>query len=205
MSTFIAYFCRYTRVTVLSAVGKLPPQHLVRSTGTAMSTTGLHGVRAAQRPPSQFACTLAPVGNSSSAPSRECIATRQGQSAPAVQVRPPPAPLTNGTVGPNAKCCAGLCKAFSPARHAPCQSPIAWQSLGPNPSDPKPSSPATKSLQLPNTSGCGPACRRTARCARCGRPPPTDTASVSDPYAPRPTAIGQSGRGPQPCSRRPAR
>jgi hypothetical protein len=47
----LAYFCRYTGVTVLSAVGKLPPQHLVRSTGTAMSTTGSHGVRAAQRPP----------------------------------------------------------------------------------------------------------------------------------------------------------
>jgi hypothetical protein len=74
----LAYFCRYTGITVLSAVGKLPPQHLVRSTGTAMSTTGSHGLRAAQRPPSQFACTLAPVGNSSSAParSRECIATR---------------------------------------------------------------------------------------------------------------------------------
>jgi hypothetical protein len=41
----LAYFYRYTGVTVLSAVGKLPPQHLVRSTGTAMSTTGSHGVR----------------------------------------------------------------------------------------------------------------------------------------------------------------
>jgi hypothetical protein len=73
---------RYTEVTVLSAVGKLPPQHLVRSTGTAMSTTGSHGVRAAQRSPSQFACTLAPVGNSSSAPlqSRECIVTRPDQA-----------------------------------------------------------------------------------------------------------------------------
>jgi len=50
----LAYFCRYTGVTVLSAVGKLPPQHRVRSTGTAMSTTGSHGVRAAQRPPSQL-------------------------------------------------------------------------------------------------------------------------------------------------------
>lgn len=40
-----------------------PLQHLVRSTGAAMSTTGSHLVRAAQRPPSQPACTLAPVGN----------------------------------------------------------------------------------------------------------------------------------------------
>jgi hypothetical protein len=41
---------------------RLPPQHLVRSTGAAMSTTGSRGNRAAQRPPSQLACTLAPVG-----------------------------------------------------------------------------------------------------------------------------------------------
>ena len=39
-------------------------QHLVRSTGAAMSTTGSHGIHAAQRPPSQSACTLAPVGDS---------------------------------------------------------------------------------------------------------------------------------------------
>src|SRR5271166_2968569 len=50
-STFTAYFCRYAGVTVLSAVGKNPPQHLVRSTGAAMSTTGSHGVHATQRPP----------------------------------------------------------------------------------------------------------------------------------------------------------
>ena len=39
---------------------KCPPQHLVRSTGAAMSTTGSHGRHAAQRPPSQSSCTLAP-------------------------------------------------------------------------------------------------------------------------------------------------
>ena len=39
---------------------KGPPQHLVRSTGAAMSTTGSHGNQAAQRPPSQSSCTLAP-------------------------------------------------------------------------------------------------------------------------------------------------
>ena len=43
-----------------------PPQHLVRSTGAAMSTTGSRVTHAAQRPPSQPACTLAPVGNSHS-------------------------------------------------------------------------------------------------------------------------------------------
>src|SRR5208283_609469 len=74
-ATFTAYFCRYAGVTVLSAVGKNPPQHLVRSTGAAMSTTGSHGVRATQRPPSQRACTLAPVGQLAPAltQSRECI------------------------------------------------------------------------------------------------------------------------------------
>ena len=43
---------------------RMPPQHLVRSTGAAMSTTGSRATHAAQRPPSQLACTLAPVGNS---------------------------------------------------------------------------------------------------------------------------------------------
>jgi hypothetical protein len=115
-----------------------------------MSTTSSHGVRAAQRPPSQFACTLAPVEQLSPAPaqSRGCIAARQ--------VRRPLAALTNGTVCPNAKCCAGLCKVSSPARRAPCQSPIAWQSPVPNPSEPKPSLPATRSPQRPRTSGFEP-------------------------------------------------
>jgi len=43
---------------------RLPPQHLVRSTGAAMSTTGSRAPHTAQRPPSQPTCTLAPVGNS---------------------------------------------------------------------------------------------------------------------------------------------
>jgi hypothetical protein len=41
-----------------------PPQHLVRSAGAAMSTTGSRAAHAAQRPPSQSARTLAPEGNS---------------------------------------------------------------------------------------------------------------------------------------------
>ena len=131
-ATLTTYFCRYAGVTVLSAVGKAPPQHLVRSTGTAMSTTGSHGVRAAQRPPSQFACTLAPVGNS-----HPRLRNRANVSLPDKVRRL--AALTNGTVRPNAKCCAGLCKASSPARRALCQSPIAWQSPVPNPSIPRPS------------------------------------------------------------------
>jgi len=57
---------------------RMPPQHLVRSTGAAMSTTGSHGRHAAQRPPSQLACTLAPVGNSQprDAPARSTHAPR---------------------------------------------------------------------------------------------------------------------------------
>jgi len=42
---------------------RLPPQHPVRSAGAAMSTTGSRGNHAAQRPPSQPACTLALAGN----------------------------------------------------------------------------------------------------------------------------------------------
>ncbi len=41
-----------------------PPQHLVRSTSAAMSTTGSRAARAAQGPLSQSARTLAPEGNS---------------------------------------------------------------------------------------------------------------------------------------------
>ena len=185
-------FCRYTEVTVLSAVGKAPPQHLVRSTGTAMSTTGSHGVRAAQRPPSQFACTLAPVGNSHPRQRNRANVSLQDK------LRRLLAPLTNGTVRPNAKCCAVLCKASSPTRHAPCQSLIAWQSPGPNPSDPKPSLPATKSRQRPHTSGCGPACRRIAKSAHFDRLLLTDIALASALCAHQLTAIGQSGLGPQP-------
>ena len=50
---------------------RLPPQHLVRSTGAAMSTTGSRAPHTAQRPPSQRACTLAPAGNSHP---RQCVA-----------------------------------------------------------------------------------------------------------------------------------
>jgi hypothetical protein len=49
-------------VTVLSAVGKGPPQHLVRSTGAAMSTTGSRCC-CGPRPSVAAACTLAPSGN----------------------------------------------------------------------------------------------------------------------------------------------
>jgi hypothetical protein len=44
----------------------MPPQHLVRSADAAMSTTDSRATYAVQRPPSQPACTLAPVGNSHS-------------------------------------------------------------------------------------------------------------------------------------------
>ena len=44
---------------------KGPPQHLVRSTGAAMSTAGPHGVSlCGPRPSVAAACTLAPSGNS---------------------------------------------------------------------------------------------------------------------------------------------
>jgi hypothetical protein len=84
-----------------------------------MSTTGLHGARTAQRPPSQLACTLAPVGNSHPRQRNRANVSLQDK------VTRSPAALTNGTVHRNAKCCAGLCKASSPARRAPCQSPRA--------------------------------------------------------------------------------
>ena len=42
---------------------KGPPQHLVRNTGAAMSTTGSHGIVCGPRPTCAAACTLAPSGN----------------------------------------------------------------------------------------------------------------------------------------------
>jgi hypothetical protein len=45
---------------------RMPPQHLVRSAGAAMSTSNSRATHVVQRPPSQPACTLAPVGNSHS-------------------------------------------------------------------------------------------------------------------------------------------
>jgi hypothetical protein len=55
------------------------------------------------------------------------------------KVRRPRAVPTNETAHLNAKCCGGLCRVSWPARRAPCQSPSASQSPGPNPSIPKPS------------------------------------------------------------------
>ena len=83
-------------VTVLSAVGKVLPQHLVRSTGTALSTTGS----------TEY---VPPNGHP-----RSCLRPRPG-----------------GQLSP------ALAQSRECARHAPCQSPIAWQSLVPNPSIPK--------------------------------------------------------------------
>ena len=73
----LAYFCRYTAITVLSAVGNSAatsgPKHRHCNVHN-----GLTRITCGPTATSQFACTLAPVGNSSSAParSRECIATR---------------------------------------------------------------------------------------------------------------------------------
>ncbi len=61
-------FCLLVSLSPYQGHGSLrgrrkPPQHLVRSTGAAMSTTGSRATHAAQRPPSQPACTLALAGN----------------------------------------------------------------------------------------------------------------------------------------------
>ena len=119
---------------------RLPPQHLLRSTGAAMSTTGSHGNHAAQRPPSQLACTLAPVGNPH--PRRRLCAggSRQGSVR-----RPLPAP-TSGTARRTARCCAGSSNrevrrtptACGPAPRAPCRDRTASRSPAPSPSTARP-------------------------------------------------------------------
>ncbi len=105
-----------------------PPQHLVRSTGAAMSTTGSHGNDAAQRPPSQLACTLAPVGNPH-------IRTAVRMDLGRLATRPGPAlALTSGMARPTARCCAGSRTACGLRPRAPCRGLTASQWPAPSPS-----------------------------------------------------------------------
>jgi hypothetical protein len=90
-----------------------------------MSTTGSHG----DAPPNGHPRSLpAPSPRWSNSHPRQ---RNRANVSLRDKVRRPLAALTNGTVRRNAKCCAGSRKASSPARRAPCQSPTAWQSLGP--------------------------------------------------------------------------
>ena len=92
---------------------KCPPQHLVRSTGAAMSTTGSRGT-CGPTASLAAACTLAPVGQLSSAVDARMDLVK-------VSVRRPPAAPTSGMARPNARCCAGSPRASGPARRAPCR------------------------------------------------------------------------------------
>ena len=102
-----------------------PPQHLVRSTGAAMSTTGSHGNQAAQRPPSQPSCTLAPVGNPS--PRRRMTRVDLVRVLSCQLVAP-----TSERPHPSARCCAGSRTAFWPTPHALCRDRIASRSPAPS-------------------------------------------------------------------------
>ncbi len=107
---------------------RLPPQRLVRSTGAAMSTTGSRATHTAQRPPSQLACTLAPVGNPH-------IRADARMDLDRLATRPEPALApTSGTARLSARCCAGSRTACGPARLAPCRGLNALRSPAPNPS-----------------------------------------------------------------------
>lgn len=93
---------------------RLPPQHLVRSTGAAMSTTGSRG-------------TTRPNGLPRSLPApspRWATRTRASSCAGGSCqgfVRPPLAALTSERAHLNARCCAGSRTASSPVPHAPFQ------------------------------------------------------------------------------------
>jgi hypothetical protein len=78
---------------------KGPPQHLVRSTGAAMSTTGSHGIVCGPRPTCAAACALAPSGN-------HHIRGDDRMDFGEGLVRRPPAARTNGMARPSARCCA---------------------------------------------------------------------------------------------------
>jgi hypothetical protein len=92
---------------------RMPPQHLVRSTGTAMSTTGLRGDT--RSPTASLAAGLhpRPVGKSTRVLACARVNLVNGL------VRRPPAALTNGMARLTAKCCAGSRKASWPAQSAP--------------------------------------------------------------------------------------
>jgi hypothetical protein len=105
---------------------RMPPQHLVRSTGAAMSTTDSRAAHAAQRPPSQLACTLAPGGQPTPAPASCAGGSRHRL------VRPPMPALTSGTASRTARCCAGSRTASWPARPAPCRCLTASRSPAPS-------------------------------------------------------------------------
>jgi hypothetical protein len=109
---------------------KYPPQHLVRSTGAAMSTAGSHGIRG-PRPSVAVACTLAPSGNHHI---RDDARMDPGKG---ILSRPPVA-RTSGMAPPTATCYAGSRRVFGQAPRAPCQRLISWQSPGPSPSGLKP-------------------------------------------------------------------
>ena len=106
---------------------RLPPQHLVRSTGAAMSTTGSRGNHAVQRPPSQPACTLALAGNPHIRTAVRMDFVRRPRAAP-----------TSGTARRTARCCAGSPTACGPTQHAPCQGRTASRSPAPSSSSLKP-------------------------------------------------------------------
>src|SRR5271154_722656 len=110
---------------------KGPPQHLVRSTGAAMSTAGSRGVLRGPRPSVAVACTLAPSGNHHI---RGGARMDPGEGI----VRRPPAARTSGTDRPPSTPAAGSRRVFGRAPRAPCQRLIVWQSPGPSLSGLKP-------------------------------------------------------------------
>ena len=80
------------------------PQHLVRSTGAAMSTTSSHATHMAQGPLSQPTCTFAPGGQPLH-PAFDRSVTQHRIKRPVGA--PPVPPSTNGTARPSARCCGG--------------------------------------------------------------------------------------------------
>jgi hypothetical protein len=77
---------------------KGPPQHLVRSTSAAMSTTGSHGIVCGPRPTCAAACTLAPSGN--------CPIRSDAPDGSQGLVRRLLASRTSEMARPSARCCA---------------------------------------------------------------------------------------------------
>jgi hypothetical protein len=104
-----------------------PPQHLVRSTGAAMSTAGSRGIHAAQGPPSQPPAPSPRRGN-------HHILGEAGMGLVEGFISRPPAARTSGMARPNTRCCAGSPTVSGQAPRALCHSPTASQSPAPSPS-----------------------------------------------------------------------
>ena len=124
-------WCRQTGVTVLSAVGVC--RRNIWSEAQALQCPQRAHVEPRGPTASLAACLYPRPGGQLTPVPADCTGELR-QSL----VRLLLTALTNGTVGPNAKCCAGSPTTSSPVQHAPCRCQTAARSPAPSPSTARP-------------------------------------------------------------------